>query len=148
MPSTVIASGAYAMDYSALITFVQRHFTDGLVLVVGSGLSAAEGIPGMGDLANRWSLTVGTAGSATAFQAQCEALRASSTETVSDAAASAVGTGPSGSARAGDDTPNSVNVNRPAADQARGRQRCRQSIALDLSRRDRVEFPTWPETSR
>jgi hypothetical protein len=29
------------------IKFIQQHFTDGLVLVVGSGLSAAEGIPGM-----------------------------------------------------------------------------------------------------
>jgi SIR2-like domain len=35
-----------------VIKFVQEHFTDGLVLVVGSGLSAAEGIPGMPDLAD------------------------------------------------------------------------------------------------
>src|SRR2546425_331800 len=29
------------------IKFIQKHFTDGLLVVVGSGLSAAEGIPGM-----------------------------------------------------------------------------------------------------
>jgi hypothetical protein len=34
-----------------VIKFIQGHFTDGLVLVVGSGLSAAEGVPGMPDLA-------------------------------------------------------------------------------------------------
>lgn len=39
------------MDYAALVKFVQGHFTDGLVLVIGSGLSAAEGIPGMPQLA-------------------------------------------------------------------------------------------------
>ncbi len=39
------------MDYRELSTFVQRHFTDGLVLVIGSGLSAAEGIQGMPALA-------------------------------------------------------------------------------------------------
>jgi hypothetical protein len=35
-----------------VIKFIQEHFTDGLVLVVGSGLSVAEGVPGMPDLAN------------------------------------------------------------------------------------------------
>lgn len=39
------------MDYDALVKFVQEHFTDGLALVIGSGLSAAEGIPGMPVLA-------------------------------------------------------------------------------------------------
>jgi hypothetical protein len=39
------------MDYEGLVTFVQEHFTDGLALVIGSGLSAAEGIPGMPALA-------------------------------------------------------------------------------------------------
>ena len=29
------------MDYNALVQFVQEHFTDGLALVIGSGLSAA-----------------------------------------------------------------------------------------------------------
>ena len=32
------------MDFDALVTFAQEHFTDGLALVIGSGLSAAEGI--------------------------------------------------------------------------------------------------------
>lgn len=39
------------MDYNELVKFVQGHFTDGLVLVIGSGLSCAEGIPGMPELA-------------------------------------------------------------------------------------------------
>lgn len=43
------------MDYDALVTFIQEHFTDGLALVVGSGLSCAEGIPGMPDLAAHMS---------------------------------------------------------------------------------------------
>jgi hypothetical protein len=34
-----------------VIKFIQGHFTDGLVLVVGSGLSTAEGLPGMPALA-------------------------------------------------------------------------------------------------
>jgi hypothetical protein len=38
-------------DYEALVAIVQQHFTDGLALVIGSGLSAAEGIPGMPALA-------------------------------------------------------------------------------------------------
>lgn len=38
-------------DYDAQVKFVQAHFTDGLALVIGSGLSAAEGIPGMPALA-------------------------------------------------------------------------------------------------
>ena len=40
------------MDYETLVRFVQRQFTNGLALVIGSGLSAAEGIPGMGALAS------------------------------------------------------------------------------------------------
>ena len=43
------------MDYDTLVKFVQEHFTDGLALVVGSGLSAAEGIPGMPALATHLS---------------------------------------------------------------------------------------------
>ena len=39
------------MDYKAIVAFVQEHFTDGLVSVIGSGLSAAEGVPGMTALA-------------------------------------------------------------------------------------------------
>ena len=39
------------MDNSELKTTLQNHFTDGLAIVVGSGLSAAEGVPGMAALA-------------------------------------------------------------------------------------------------
>lgn len=38
------------MDLDSLKRKIQNHFTDGLAVVVGSGLSAAEGIPGMWDL--------------------------------------------------------------------------------------------------
>lgn len=48
------------MDYDALVKFVQAHFTDGLALVIGSGLSAAEGIPGMPELATHLSESAGT----------------------------------------------------------------------------------------
>ncbi len=39
------------METDEVKKYIQDHFTDGLVLVVGSGLSAAEGIPGMPHLA-------------------------------------------------------------------------------------------------
>lgn len=39
------------MDLAELKENLQNHFTDGLAVVVGSGLSAAEGIPGMRELA-------------------------------------------------------------------------------------------------
>lgn len=39
------------MNFEELTRFVQEHFTDGLALVIGSGLSAAEGVPGMPALA-------------------------------------------------------------------------------------------------
>lgn len=38
---------------------LQRHFSDGLVMVVGSGLSCAEGLPGMAELASHLIKTVG-----------------------------------------------------------------------------------------
>ena len=47
------------MDYDALVRFAQEHFTDGLALVIGSGLSAAEGIPGMPALATHLSDNAG-----------------------------------------------------------------------------------------
>lgn len=47
------------MDYDGLVRFVQEHFTDGLALVIGSGLSAAEGIPGMPALATHLSNRAG-----------------------------------------------------------------------------------------
>jgi len=39
------------MDLHQVKEHLQSHLSDGLVLVVGSGLSCAEGMPGMGDLA-------------------------------------------------------------------------------------------------
>jgi SIR2-like domain len=39
-------------DFDSTVKFIQQQFTDGLVLVVGSGLSAAEGLPGMHALAD------------------------------------------------------------------------------------------------
>ena len=39
------------MDISALKLAIQQHMSDGLVTIVGSGLSCAEGIPGMDALA-------------------------------------------------------------------------------------------------
>ena len=50
------------MDHDALVKFIQGHFTDGLVLVIGSGLSAAEGIPGMPALAAHLSTNAHTLG--------------------------------------------------------------------------------------
>jgi hypothetical protein len=47
------------LDYDALVKFVQEHFTDGLALVIGSGLSAAEGLPGMAALATHHSNGMG-----------------------------------------------------------------------------------------
>ncbi len=38
---------------------LQRHFADGLVIVVGSGLSCAEGLPSMPELANHLIAVVG-----------------------------------------------------------------------------------------
>ena len=40
------------MLYEDLIKIIQSHFEDGLALVVGSGLSAAEGLSGMSNLAS------------------------------------------------------------------------------------------------
>ena len=39
------------MDFDNLVGLIQGQFTDGLVLVIGSGLSSAEGMPGMPELA-------------------------------------------------------------------------------------------------
>lgn len=44
-------TGAANLELDQLKMLLQRHFTDGLVTVVGSGLSCAEGLPGMGELA-------------------------------------------------------------------------------------------------
>jgi len=47
------------MDLHGVKSRLQQHMSDGLVLVVGSGLSCAEGLPGMGDLANHIRATIG-----------------------------------------------------------------------------------------
>lgn len=48
------------MDLHELKLLLQRHFSDGLVTVVGSGLSCAEGLPGMGALAAHLQSTIET----------------------------------------------------------------------------------------
>lgn len=45
-------------DYEAFVTTLQRHFGDGLVTVVGSGLSCAEGLPDMGSLASHLAAAI------------------------------------------------------------------------------------------
>ena len=40
------------MNYEQVARIVQTHFSDGLVIVIGSGLSLAEGVPGMANLAD------------------------------------------------------------------------------------------------
>ena len=47
------------MDLHELKLLLQNHCTDGLVTVVGSGLSCAEGLPGMTELANHLQATIG-----------------------------------------------------------------------------------------
>ena len=51
------------LELHDLKLMLQQHLTDGLVTVVGSGLSCAEGLPGMGELASHLdaSVTVGLA---------------------------------------------------------------------------------------
>ncbi|MEY9470900.1 hypothetical protein ABH992_003299 [Bradyrhizobium yuanmingense] len=46
------------MELDDLKSLLQRHFTDGLVTVVGSGLSCAEGLPGMEALAAYLQATI------------------------------------------------------------------------------------------
>ena len=49
------------MNLDEVKSLLQRHFGDGLVTVVGSGLSCAEGLPSMGELATHLCATVGGA---------------------------------------------------------------------------------------
>jgi hypothetical protein len=46
------------VELDDLKLLLQRHFTDGLVTLVGSGLSCAEGLPGMGALAGYLQATI------------------------------------------------------------------------------------------
>lgn len=47
------------MDLHTLKARLQAHLSDGLVTIVGSGLSCAEGLPGMGELADHLLTNVG-----------------------------------------------------------------------------------------
>ena len=47
------------MDLHEVKKRLQQHLSDGLVTVVGSGLSCAEGIPGMPELADHLLASVG-----------------------------------------------------------------------------------------
>lgn len=47
------------MELHELKTHLQQHLSDGLVTIVGSGLSCAEGLPGMGELANHLHAVIG-----------------------------------------------------------------------------------------
>ncbi|MDW9364087.1 SIR2 family protein [Sinorhizobium meliloti] len=48
------------MENHQLKLILQRHFTDGLVTIAGSGLSCAEGLPGMGALAGYLQANIGS----------------------------------------------------------------------------------------
>jgi len=60
LPSSNKLPLAIRMDIAALKTQIQQHMSDGLVTIVGSGLSCAEGLPSMGALATHLSLALGT----------------------------------------------------------------------------------------
>lgn len=47
------------MNLDEIKRHLQQHLSDGLVTVIGSGLSCAEGLPGMGELADHLSATIG-----------------------------------------------------------------------------------------
>lgn len=47
------------MDLHSVKVLLQEHLSDGLVTIVGSGLSCAEGLPGMGELATHLLAEVG-----------------------------------------------------------------------------------------
>lgn len=47
-----------SLDISTIKTKLQDHLQDGLLIVVGTGLSMAEGIPGMGGLADHLKRTI------------------------------------------------------------------------------------------
>jgi hypothetical protein len=47
------------MDLHRVKVRLQEHLSDGLVTIVGSGLSCAEGLPGMGELADHLRATAG-----------------------------------------------------------------------------------------
>jgi hypothetical protein len=66
------------MDLHTLKTRLQAHLSDGLVTIVGSGLSCAEGLPGMGELADHLLEKIGntlTGADANAWKAAAELIR-------------------------------------------------------------------------
>lgn len=60
------------MSLDEIKKHLQQHLSDGLVTVVGSGLSCAEGLPGMGELAEHLNATVGPSLSADDLAAWAE----------------------------------------------------------------------------
>ena len=64
------------MELHKLKVRLQQHMSDGLVTIVGSGLSCAEGLPGMGELANHLCSSIGPslAGADVAAWAEIEPL--------------------------------------------------------------------------
>lgn len=56
--SATTTVGGQRLDLDSIKSTLQRHFSDGLVTVVGSGLSCAEGLPSMGDLADHLLATI------------------------------------------------------------------------------------------
>jgi hypothetical protein len=66
------------MDLHTIKVRLQEHLSDGLVTIVGSGLSCAEGLPGMGELANYLlaEVGVGLAGTDATTWASASALLA------------------------------------------------------------------------
>ena len=56
---TRISVGISILDLDKLKQYLQRHLTDGLVTVVGSGLSCAEGLPSMGALGDHLRCAIG-----------------------------------------------------------------------------------------
>ena len=66
------------MDLHTLKARLQAHLSDGLVTIVGSGLSCAEGLPGMGELADHLLEKVGnalTGADAAAWKAASELIK-------------------------------------------------------------------------
>ena len=53
-----LMTASTALDYETFVTELQSHLGDGLVTVVGSGLSCAEGLPGMAELADHLQATI------------------------------------------------------------------------------------------
>jgi hypothetical protein len=55
---SIVGVNRSSMNLAALKSTIQQHMSDGLVTIVGSGLSCAEGLPGMTALANHLETTI------------------------------------------------------------------------------------------